>query len=112
LLFEYSPFRAYIDLWEAIHGEPGHHLPALREFVPLLHARGSLPEVKIVDERSMMFDSLEDAQVDAARRLWLTEGSDKYHRMVELLPMSLEPRGDGGYVVPGVDRVGLVTWTG
>ena len=112
LLFEYSPFRAYIDLWEAIHGEPGHHLPALREFVPLLLARGSLPEVRIVDERSMAFDSLEDAQVDAARRLWLTEGSDKYHRMVELLPMSLEPRGDGGYVVPGVDRVGLVTWAG
>lgn len=112
LLFEHSPFRAYVDLWEAIHGEPGQHLPALREFVPLLLARGALPEVRIVDERVMSFDSLEDAQADAARRLWLTEGSEKYRRMVELLPDSLEARGDGGYVAPGSDRIGLVTWSG
>ncbi len=112
VMFEHSPFWAYLDLWNTIHGEPGRHLPALREFVPLLHARGALPEVRIVDERRVAFDTLEDAQADAARRLWLVEGSEKYARMVELLPDSLAPRGDGGYVVPGVEQIGLVTWSG
>ena len=109
-LLERSPGSAFAELGAAVHGEPPALLPGLPEFVALLMARGVMPEVAIVGERPFLFDSMEEAERAARRRLWVNEGTPKAERIAELLPSLLRPLADGSVAVGESLAVGLVSW--
>lgn len=98
------------DLFEAVHGEPFHALPALHEFVALLGALGRSYEVRRVraDAATTPLDP-EGALTLARRLLWLRAGSEKDRRMCDLID---EQRGgpDGVLARLGAREVGIVTW--
>ena len=77
----------------------------------LLHARGGLPALQVVGgDQPWRFESLEDAERGARRRLWVDQASAKGRRLREALPSVLEQDEGGGYRLPGRNRIGLVTW--
>lgn len=71
VLMERSPLAAFSSLWPAVHGEPQAEPPGLNKFLVLLLARGALPEMRIVSSHEWGFDSREEAESDALRRLWV-----------------------------------------
>lgn len=109
-LLQRSPGSAFAELWEGVHGEPPALLPGLPEFVSLLMARGVIPEVAIVGDRPFRFDSAEEAEQAARRRLWVNEGTAKAERIAELLPAQLRSLDGGGVAVGESLAVGLVSW--
>ena len=109
-LLERSPWSAFAELWEGVRGEPPVPLPGLPEFVALLMARGVIPEVAIVGERPFRFDSAEEAEQAARRRLWVNEGTPMAEQIAELLPSLLRPLADGSVAAGDSRAVGLVSW--
>ena len=112
VLFDRPPGSAVGELWELVHGEPRAQLPALREFVTLLLARGRVPEVRVVGRREWSSTSREDAVKICRRWLWLREGSAKDRRMLERLEGSLPSGDDGGCALRlSADHIAMVTWS-
>ena len=98
------------DFFEAVHGEPMATLPALREFVAVLGARGRRYEVLTVPSgETSVSRPPGDAHAILRRLLWLSEGSDLDLRMQEL---AQEWYGtDEGLVLPLMRPwIGIVTW--
>ena len=111
VLMERSPPSAFASLWPLVHGEPQAVLPGLAEFLSLLLARGSLPEMRIVAENTWRFGSPTSAEHAALRFLWLYPDGAKADRLRAALTETLLPDGDG-VRLPHRSRVGLVTWQG
>lgn len=97
-------------LFEAVHGEPLQTLPALREFVALLGARGRRVEVQTVPDDASNVVPREQAFREARRLLWLAEGSANDERMQELIKEWWGGPGDGIAVPVASQFVGVVTW--
>ncbi|MEX2446104.1 MAG: methyltransferase domain-containing protein [Dehalococcoidia bacterium] len=98
-------------LFEAVHGEPLHTLPALREFVALLGARGRRAEVRTVGGgETTVLAPHEDAYAEARRLLWLAPDSEKDRRMRALMD---EWWGTpAGIRMPAARPfIGIVSWT-
>jgi hypothetical protein len=98
------------DFFEAIHGEPMATLPALREFVAVLGARGRRYEVRTVATgETRTARPAEEAFATLRRLLWLSEGSDLDQRMQAL---AQEWYGEeGGLALPPMRPwIGIVTW--
>ena len=110
VLMERSPLSAFSALWPAVHGEPQAELPGLTEFLALLLARGSLPEMRVVATHAWRFDSPAEAEAVALRRLWLSPDGAKAARLRDALSGTLLHDADG-VRLPRRSRVGLVTWT-
>lgn len=110
LLMEPPPVSAFTSLWPLVHGESQAVLPGLGQFLSLLLARGSLPEMRIVAEHTWCFDSLADAEQLARRRLWLSPDGPKADLLRTALTAALLPDGDG-VRIPHRSRVGLVAWS-
>ncbi|GMU39669.1 MAG: hypothetical protein AMXMBFR23_05350 [Chloroflexota bacterium] len=97
-------------LWEAVHGEPMATLPALREFVALLGARGRRYEVRTASPAAPAEPmAREDAYRQGRRLLWLAEGSEKERRMRALMD---EWYGQGDRIALPEARpfIGIVSW--
>jgi SAM-dependent methyltransferase len=107
LLLDRAPSSGFTDLWRAVHGEPRTQLPALRELLHLLLARGALPDVRIFP-RDVPTIAADDLRASARRRLWLTEGSPKDQRLQALLDDALRAGEQAADVSSGI---GLVSWT-
>jgi hypothetical protein len=96
--------------WERIHGEPRVRLPALPEMLTLLLARGSLPEVRLVDRVPSTFASLDEALSIARRQLWLRPGTAKDERLQRLVADTPEER-DGRFAFDWrPTKIGIVSW--
>jgi len=98
------------DFFEAIHGEPMATLPALREFVAVLGARGRRYEVRTVASgEARVTRPAEEVFATLRRLLWLNEGSDLDMRMQGL---AQEWYGEeGGLALPPMRPwIGIVTW--
>lgn len=96
--------------WEPVHGERRVALPALPEFVTLLFARGSMPELRIVERTPPTFDSRDALLAMARRQLWVRRGSEKDARLRELVEARAEER-DGRFALDWTPtRIGIVTW--
>ncbi len=111
LMLERSPATRFSELWESVHGEAPAALPALREFIVLLLARGVVPEVRMVGEQRWTFESMEQVERDATRRLWLMPGSAKHDRLRAMLPEMVTAAGDGTLASAIRNPVAMVTWT-
>lgn len=96
-------------LFEAVHGEAMHTLPALREFIAILGARGRRFEVRTVADDTPHVVPREQAFREARRLLWLAEGSAKDARMQALIQEWWgEP--DGVTLPVASEFIGVVTW--
>lgn len=84
LMMDRAPSGGFVRLWEEVHGFPRQQLPAMREFVHLLLARGAALEIELFPRDGREYDE-ETLREEARRRLWLVEGSEKDRRLQELL---------------------------
>ena len=96
-------------LFEAVHGEVLQTLPALREFVALLGARGRRVEVETAPDDARGVVPREQAFRETRRLLWLAEGSAKDAQMQQLVEEWWAV--PGGIELPVASEfVGVVTW--
>ncbi|MGE3960350.1 MAG: class I SAM-dependent methyltransferase [Dehalococcoidia bacterium] len=99
------------DFFEAVHGEPMATLPALREFVAVLGARGRRYEVRSIATGEQAVVKPEQEVFATLRRLlWLGEGTQLDGKMQRL---AREWYGaEGGLALPPMRPwVGVVTWS-
>ncbi len=89
LLMDRAPSGGFERLWEQVHGEPRQALPAVRDFVHLLLARGTIPEIRLFPRNHPEW-SEEELRSSARRRLWLMEGSEKDRHLQSLLDSEIE----------------------
>jgi len=101
-----APSGGYVELWEAVHGEERYLLPAMRELLQVLLARGATPEVQIVERQFRTMDE-EDMRSNARRRLWLSEGSEKDQKLQRLIDGMLA-RGESDWGFPSA--IAVITW--
>lgn len=98
------------DVWQAVHGEPLAELPALREFVSLLGARGRRYEVRTVPLPSPEPIMMEEAFALARRLCWLAPGSAKDERLRKLLSERYATPDSRIALPPARRFIGFVTW--
>jgi molybdenum cofactor cytidylyltransferase len=114
VLMDRQPSSVADRFWPLVHGEPRVRLPALREFVKLLRARGREPIVSESPRPPRGFDSMAELERFVRRQLWVAEGSAKDAVFVAALPdMAVERDGRWELVAdpslpPAV--VGVVDW--
>lgn len=84
LMMDRAPSGGFERLWEAVHGEPRLRLPAMRDVVQLLLARGAAPEIRNFPRDPQIFTP-DELLESARRRLWLAEGSEKDRKLQALL---------------------------
>jgi SAM-dependent methyltransferase len=105
LMMDRAPSGGFVRLWERVHGFERQQLPAMREFVHLLLARGATPAIDLFP-RSFRPKDHEDLLQSARRRLWLVEGSEKDRRLQEIL--AEERAGIDDYEQPTV--IAMIRW--
>lgn len=106
VMMDRAPSGGFDDYWPLIHGEQRVVLPALREFIHLLVARGATPEVRIFAHGGEPYTP-EHLRESARRRLWLAEGSPKDQQLQQILDEELS-RSPDTFHPPHV--VGVVNW--
>jgi hypothetical protein len=111
VLMERQPSTMAHPFWPIVHGEERIPLPALREFLVLLLARGRSFEVSVFDHPARSFESADDLAGFVRRQLWIAEGGAKERRFLDALRERMV-RSDDGFGLAGQPAlpVGLVTW--
>lgn len=97
--------------WADVHGEPRVRLPALRELLTLLLARGRLPQVTLVEREPPAFDSFDDLLFMARRQLWVRPGSPKDSRLVPLVRDAAMERGGRWTIDARPTSIGICSWS-
>jgi CTP:molybdopterin cytidylyltransferase MocA/SAM-dependent methyltransferase len=113
ILMERTPAAAAEPFWPEVHGEPRIPLPALPSFVELLEARGRHPEVVPADRIARRWRDRDQVAALVRRQLWVTPGSAKDARAMELVDRWVVPADDGGLTLSNAEpsAVGVVTWS-
>lgn len=106
LMMDRAPSGGFTRLWEAIHGFPRQQLPAYREFMQLLLARGATPEVELYPRTGRQHDE-DEIRTEARRRLWVVEDSEKDRKLQELLTKELA-EGMDDYRLP--TTIAMIRW--
>lgn len=110
MLFWRRPTWAMDRLWPAVHGVERALLPAMRELVTVLMARGRPVNVQIVEVPPTTVESVEQVQGMARHQTWVRPGSEADGRLEAAIRERLVER-DGKLAFdwsPG--HLGLVTW--
>ncbi|MGE3910416.1 MAG: class I SAM-dependent methyltransferase [Chloroflexota bacterium] len=111
MLFWRRPTWAMDRLWPPVHGVERARLPAMREMVTLLMARGRPVNIQIVEQPPMSFESPEQIIGMARHQTWVREGSEKDQRLSQAVRESLIER-DGRYAFEwSPTYLALVSWT-
>jgi hypothetical protein len=105
LMMDRAPSGGFVRLWERVHGFKRQQLPAMREFVALLLARGATPEIELFP-RSFRPKDDEELLTSARRRLWLVEGSEKDRKLQQIL--AEERAGIDNYEQP--TAIAMIRW--
>ncbi len=105
------PTWALDRLWPAVHGVERAPLPAMREMVTLLMARGRPVGIQLVEQPPASFES-PDQVIELARlQTWVRPGSEKDHLLDRTIRARLIER-DGRYSFDwSPSHLALVTWT-
>lgn len=96
MLFWRRPTWALDGVWPAVHGVERARLPAVRELVALLMARGRPVNVQIVEQPPASFESIEEVLPMARMQTWVQPGSEKDQKLEAALRGRLIER-DGRY---------------
>ncbi|MGA7670407.1 MAG: methyltransferase domain-containing protein [Nitrolancea sp.] len=105
-MMAHAPSSGFETLWQEVHGEPRFTLPAMREFLHLLLARGATPDVRIY-ARDVAPHEPDEIRASARRRLWLTEGSEKDRKLQRLIDEDL---GREDRILRRRHVVSLISW--
>jgi SAM-dependent methyltransferase len=106
MLMDRAPSSGFERLWSEVHGEERFLLPAMREFLHLLLARGATPEVSVYP-RDVAPHTHDEIRRNARRRLWLAEGSEKDRLLQRLLDDELAESAD---LLQQPQIVALINW--
>ncbi len=111
VLMERQPASVADACWPPVHGEARIALPALPEFVELLHALGRAPEVAHLAREPRRFESREQLEGFLRRQLWVEPGGEKDRRFQAALDEQIVVDETGF----GLDSqrpmpIGIVTW--
>jgi SAM-dependent methyltransferase len=111
MLFWRRPTWAIDRLWPAVHGVERALLPAMRELVTLLMARGRPVGIQIVESPAGGIESVDQVLGLARHQTWVTPGSEADRRLEAALRERLVER-DGKLAFEwSPTHLGLVTWT-
>jgi SAM-dependent methyltransferase len=111
MLFWRRPTWPMDRLWPAVHGVERALLPAMREMVTLLMARGRPVQIEIVEQAPPSFESAEQIIGIARHQTWVSPGSEADQRLDAAIRERLIER-DGRYSFEWTpSHLGLVTWT-
>lgn len=104
---EQPPAAPAAPFFLAVHGEPRTPLPALADFVDLLAARGTPPEVELMERPARDWGSRDQVLTFLRRQTWVVPGSAGDARLQAALDAAAGPNGS----LPGTpSRVGIVRW--
>lgn len=106
LSMDRAPSGGFERLWEQVHGEPRQTLPAMRDLVHLLLARGAAPEIRVFPRNHEEWTP-DELRSSARRRLWLAEDSEKDQRLQSLLDAEIDS-GANDFQVPLL--IAMVSW--
>ncbi|CAN5703252.1 hypothetical protein BH23CHL2_BH23CHL2_24080 [soil metagenome] len=106
MMMDRAPSGGFVRLWEKVHGFKRQQLPAMREFVHLLLARGATPAIELFPRSLRSWDE-DDLRESARRRLWLVEGSEKDRKLQQLITEELAA-GLDDYQQPTV--IAMIRW--
>ena len=110
MLFWRRPTWALDRLWPAVHGVERALLPALREMVTLLMARGRPVSIRLVEQAPSSFESVEQVHGLARHQTWVRPGSEADRRLEAAIRERLIER-DGRLAFDWTpSQLGLVTW--
>ena len=110
MLFWRRPTWALDRLWPAVHGVERAPLPAMRELVTLLMARGRPVSIRIVEQAPSSFESVEQVVGLARHQTWVRPGSEADRRLEAAIRERLIER-DGRLAFEWSPlHLGLVTW--
>jgi SAM-dependent methyltransferase len=110
MLFWRRPTWAIDRLWPAVHGVERALLPALREMVTLLMARGRPVRVQLVESPAGSFESVEQVVGLARHQTWVRPGSEKDGKLEAVVRERLTEH-DGRFAFEWTpSQLGLVTW--
>ena len=113
IVFRSSPLSYVYGLWEQVHGEQRHALPALPQFLPVLEELGISPEVtELAGQARREFDSYEQARETIARQLYVAPGTAAMGRLEQALESALQQNKSGVWSVAGTQppRPCIVAW--
>jgi SAM-dependent methyltransferase len=110
LLFWRRPTWAVDRLWPAVHGVERARLPAHRELVTLLHARGCPVSIRMLAAEPASYESVEQVHAFARMQTWVQPGTEKDRRLAAAVRERLIER-DGRFAFDWSPwPLGLVTW--
>ncbi len=110
MLFWRRPTWALDRLWPAVHGVERAPLPAMREMVTLLMARGRPVQIQIVEQEPSSFESPEQVIGLARHQTWVEPGSEKDALLDAAIRERLIER-NGRFAFDWTpSQLGLVTW--
>lgn len=111
VLLDQAPASAASAFWPAVHGEAREELPALREFLVLLLAKGFLPSVTLFERGAPEYGDRERLAGFLRHQLWVEPGSEKDRKLTAELerrfPDGTAPIQLGTRPIP----LGVVTWS-
>jgi SAM-dependent methyltransferase len=109
-MFDRAPISDFAPLWQPVHGVRRVLLPALRELVALLFARGRTPELRLLRFPGRIYEDLAALHQTARRPLWVLEGSEPDQRLAAAVRELAIP-DEGGFRLGPPERVqGIVSW--
>jgi CTP:molybdopterin cytidylyltransferase MocA/SAM-dependent methyltransferase len=112
VLMERNPASVAAPFWPPVHGEERVPLPALPQFVELLEARGTAPDViRITGERRRWADR-DELLTLLRRQLWTAPGSASDARLLAAVGDLAAVDPDGSVSLPGTLPldIGVVVW--
>lgn len=110
LLFWRRPTWAMDRLWPAVHGVERALLPAMRELVTLLMARGRPTQITLLETPPSVFEDIEQAHALARHQTWVRPGSEADARLEADIRARLTER-DGSYSFDwSPSYLGVVSW--
>jgi SAM-dependent methyltransferase len=110
MLFWRRPTWAMDRLWPAVHGVERALLPAMRELVTILMARGRPVSIQIVEQAPASWESVEQVLGLARHQTWVRPGSEADQRLEAALRAQLIER-DGRLAFEwSPSYLSFVTW--
>jgi hypothetical protein len=112
VLMERQPASVADACWPPVHGESRIALPALPEFVELLHAMGYAPEVQRLDREPRRFETRAQLEGFLRRQLWVEPRGEKDRRFQAALDEQIVQDETGvGLASQRPMPIGIVTWS-
>lgn len=110
LLMEQQPAMAAAPFWAVVYGEPRIPLPALSEFVDLLHARGASPTVTRLPANPARYESFDDMLAFLRRQTWVAPDGVRDRLLVQTARATAIETPEGWRLAAEPPTVGIVTW--